>query len=57
VLLTCLRRSRVAAIGPSGHARLTGGAEKSLVYVTQTDAGEQETLTPEEFRKKYNWRD
>ena len=56
VLLIGLPGTSVAAIGPEGSTRLTGGAEKSIVYITQTDAG-QETLTPEEFRAKYNWHD
>jgi hypothetical protein len=54
-LLTALPGSRVGAIGPEGRALFSGSAEKSLGYVTQTDA-EQETLTPEEFRAKYDWK-
>ncbi|MCY2991908.1 MAG: hypothetical protein NTY19_29125 [Planctomycetota bacterium] len=31
------------------------GVEKEFVYVVQTDAG-QETLKPEEFTRKYGWK-
>ena len=30
--------------------------EEDLVYVALTDAGEQITLSPEEFEKKYGWK-
>jgi hypothetical protein len=30
--------------------------EREFVYVVLTDSGEQVTLTPEEFAKKYAWK-
>ena len=39
---------------PDGHFSGSPGLEKELVYVVQTAHG-QETLTPEEFAKKYGW--
>ncbi len=44
-----------AVISPEGQYRGSPGVEKELVYVVQTDRG-QETLTPEEFSKKYGWK-
>jgi WD40 repeat protein len=44
------------AIGPDGHIHATPRrAEKELVYVVQTDAG-QETLSAEEFEQKFGWK-
>jgi len=43
-------------LSPIGHWRGTMGMEKDLVYVALTDKGEQLTLTPEEFSKKYGWK-
>jgi WD40 repeat protein len=53
--LLCLREGRFALISPEGHFHATPGAEKELVYVVQTEKG-QETLTPEEFSKRYGWK-
>jgi formylglycine-generating enzyme required for sulfatase activity/WD40 repeat protein len=45
-----------AFLGPDGHWRGKPElAEKSFVYVVQTDRG-QETLTPDEFESKYSWK-
>jgi WD40 repeat protein len=38
-----------------GHYRGSPGIERDIVYVVQTDAG-QETLTPEEFSQRYGWK-
>jgi serine/threonine protein kinase/WD40 repeat protein len=43
------------AISPDGHYRATPEAEKTLVYVVETDKG-QELLSPEEFAAKYGWK-
>jgi hypothetical protein len=40
-----------AVVSPDG----SPGVEKEFVYVVQTENG-QETLTPEEFSKKYGWK-
>jgi WD40 repeat protein len=53
--LLCLRGGRFVLISPDGHYRGDPGVEKELVYVVQTDQG-QETLTPEEFAKRYGWK-
>jgi WD40 repeat protein len=42
-------------ISPEGHYRGSPRVERELVYVVQTDQG-QETLSPEEFEKKYGWK-
>ena len=43
------------AISSDGHYAADFDAEKEIVYVVQTDQG-QETLTPEEFSKRYGWK-
>jgi hypothetical protein len=43
------------ALSAAGHFRATPGLERELVYVVQTDAG-QETLTPPEFVTKFGWK-
>jgi WD40 repeat protein len=43
------------AVSATGHYRCTPGVERDLVYVVQTDAGQQ-TLTPDEFARKYQWK-
>lgn len=43
------------ALRPDGHYRGSPGVEKEIVYVVQTDAG-QEALTPDEFTTKYGWK-
>jgi WD40 repeat protein len=40
---------------PDGHYAGSPGIEDDIVYVVETDQG-QETLTPAEFAKKYNWK-
>jgi WD40 repeat protein len=54
-VLLGLPRDRALAVGSTGHYRCTPGVERDLVYVVQTDRG-QETLTPSEFARKYNWK-
>jgi hypothetical protein len=46
---------RALAVGAVGHYRCTPGVERDLVYVVQTDDGQQ-TYTPEEFARKYAWK-
>jgi WD40 repeat protein len=43
------------AVSATGHYRCTPGVERDLVYVVQTDKG-QETLTPDEFARTYRWK-
>jgi WD40 repeat protein/predicted Ser/Thr protein kinase len=53
--LLWLRDDLIGVVGPEGHWRGTPGLEKEIVYVVQTDHG-QETLSPQEFAKKYRWK-
>ena len=50
-----LRDNQWAVLSPEGHFRGSPGVEKELVYVVQTDEG-QETLSPAEFAEKYGWK-
>ena len=49
-----LKDQQYVVISPHGHCRGTAGLGRELVYVVQTDRG-QETLTPEVFAKEYGW--
>jgi len=51
-----LRDKQYAAISPEGHYRGSPDVEKEFVYVALTGSGEQVTLTPEEFSKRYGWK-
>jgi serine/threonine protein kinase/WD40 repeat protein len=51
-----LRDDRWMSLSPDGHYRASPGIEKEIVYVATTDAGEQITLTPAEFEKRYGWK-
>jgi hypothetical protein len=50
-----LRNKRHLVVSPEGHWRGPAGVESELRYIALTDAG-QETLTLEEFEKKFGWR-
>jgi WD40 repeat protein/serine/threonine protein kinase len=54
-VLTSLADPEGLALSVSGHFRGTPGLEGELVYVVQTDAG-QETLTAEQFAEKFGWK-
>jgi WD40 repeat protein/serine/threonine protein kinase len=43
------------AVSADGHYRISAQAWRYMVYVVRTRAG-QETLSPEEFEKKYRWK-
>jgi len=53
--LLTLGKGRYAVISPDGHFRGSPGIEKELLYVAQTDEGQQ-TLTPAEFAAKHGWK-
>lgn len=53
--IVSLRDKQYAAISPDGHFRGSPDVEQEFVYVVQTDQG-QETFTPEEFSKRYGWK-
>ena len=50
-----LRDDLHGVLSPEGHYRGSPGLEEELVYVVQTDQG-QETLTPDQFAEKYGWK-
>ena len=54
--IVSLRDGQHLAISPDGHYRSSPGVEKGLIYVAMTDSGEQITVTPEEFSKRYGWK-
>jgi len=54
-LLTSLADPQGLALSSSGHFRGTPGLQGELVYVVQTDAG-QETLASDQFAKKFGWK-
>jgi len=43
-------------ISPDGHWAGPPEAEQQLAYVVLLDSGEQQTLTPAEFAKRYGWK-
>jgi hypothetical protein len=53
--LVVLRDEEYLTVSPDGHYRGTPGVEAHIVCVVQTDRG-QETLAPEEFARRYGWR-
>ncbi|HEX7379752.1 MAG TPA: hypothetical protein VF278_21690, partial [Pirellulales bacterium] len=53
--LLSFTRGRALAVSPSGHYRASPRFDAELVYVIETDAG-QETSSPQEFADKYGWR-
>jgi hypothetical protein len=54
--LVTLPQGRDVMIDPEGHYAGPPGVEEQILYVVQTTGGWQETLTPEEFRNKYAWK-
>jgi hypothetical protein len=50
-----LNNGQFLVVSPTGHYVGSPAIEKELVYIAQTDGG-QETLTPEEFSKNYRWK-
>lgn len=55
VTFVASRNDQVLVLSPEGHYLVSPGIEKDLVYVVQTDAG-QDTLTPAEFSQRYGWK-
>jgi WD40 repeat protein len=53
--LVSLADDQWLAVASEGHYRGTPGIEKNLVYIAETDDGQQ-LLSPDEFAKKYGWR-
>ena len=54
--LVGLRDDHWLAVHPNGHYRNSPGVEPLLRYVVLTDDEKQITLTPDEFEKKYGWK-
>ncbi len=46
----------VLAVSREGHVAASPGAEAPWVYVALTEAGEYQTLAPEEFAARYGWK-
>jgi WD40 repeat protein len=55
ITMVVLRDEQYLTVTADGHYRGTPQVERHLVYVVQTDRG-QETLSPEEFAAKYGWK-
>jgi hypothetical protein len=53
-VLATLRDNQWLAVSSDGHYMGTPGVEAELVYVVETDEGQQ-TLAPAAFRAKYGW--
>jgi hypothetical protein len=45
----------VLYVSGEGHYRSSSPIDKDLVYLVQTEKG-QETLTPDEFAQRFGWR-
>jgi hypothetical protein len=50
-----LRNNEYLTLSPAGHYHGTDRVKRLLIYVVQTDQG-QETLTPDELATKYGWK-
>ncbi|MBL7040061.1 MAG: protein kinase [Pirellulaceae bacterium] len=53
--IVLLRNDEHLTLSPAGHYRGSERVKRLLVYVVQTDQG-QETLAPEKFAEKYGWK-
>jgi hypothetical protein len=53
--LLSLRGEQDTIVSPDGHYAGPPDMEKRIVYVIQTEQG-QDSLTPEELAKKYGWK-
>jgi hypothetical protein len=54
-VMMMLPDDRYVSFSPDGHYCGSPRVERDLVYVVQTDTG-QEMLTPEEFAKRFGWK-
>jgi hypothetical protein len=43
-------------VGPTGHCRGSKGVAEHVVYVAQLDDGSNITLSPQEFAKRFGWK-
>ncbi|WP_020470120.1 protein kinase domain-containing protein [Zavarzinella formosa] len=43
-------------VGPDGHYRGSKGVESQIIYVAQLEDGSNQIFTPEEFAKKFGWK-
>ncbi|HVC96797.1 MAG TPA: hypothetical protein VND64_24170, partial [Pirellulales bacterium] len=53
--LLAFSQSRSLAVSAEGHFRASPRTDEELVYIVQTDEG-QDTLSPREFDEKYEWK-
>jgi hypothetical protein len=54
--MASLPESHYVTVAPEGHYRGSSSVEEQLVYVAETDQGEQLMLTPKEFFDRYGWK-
>jgi hypothetical protein len=54
--LLTVRDCRPVVISPEGHYSAPVDVEDELVYVVETDDGRQQTLAPQEFARRFNWK-
>jgi WD40 repeat protein len=54
--VSILRDYQPLSVSANGHFIAPPTIGHKLIYVVQTDSGEQITLTPTEFEKKYGWK-
>ncbi len=53
--LLMVRDCRPVVISPQGHYSAPVDVDDALVYVVEAEAGEQQTLTPREFARRFQW--
>jgi serine/threonine-protein kinase len=53
--LLMVRDCRPVFISPEGHYSAAVDVDDELVYIVETEAGEQQTLTPREFARRFQW--
>jgi hypothetical protein len=55
-VLMALPDNRYISFSPDGHYRGSRNVERDIRYVAQLADGQQVTLTPEEFEKRFGWK-
>jgi WD40 repeat protein len=51
-----LNENQPLSLSAAGHYRTSSIAARKIVYIVQTDSGQQLTLAPAEFEKQYGWK-
>jgi serine/threonine protein kinase/WD40 repeat protein len=55
-IFMALPDDRYVSFSPDGHYRGSRRIERDLVYVVQLEDGRQETLAPDEFARRFGWK-